>query len=190
MYANTLHGRLTNAGARYSPRFERLMSNHLPMTLHALATLGATEQQLDGFTAHYLPRLAARGSFAAFKTRLAHYELFARDHGVQAVLQQNIDRLMHFAGADAFHPLIRLGHALAAQHEGETVHALAYWDSAGFAVHPARFIWPAPVLNVDDWITQLLKLPASTQHADFISERMQLNAARRFCCACIYFDGV
>jgi hypothetical protein len=178
MHANPLHRRLTDAGARYSPRFERLMSNHLPMTLHALATLGATEQQLDGFTTYYASRLATRGSFAAFEIRLAHYELLVRKQGAQAVLQENSDRLMPYAGADAFHGLIRLGHALAAQHEGELMHALAYWDSAGFAVHPARFIWPAPVLNVDDWITQLLKLPASTQHADFISERMQRNAQR------------
>ena len=138
-----LHRLLADALA-YGPEHGQGMASHLPMALAALDGLGAHEEQMRSFFAHYarrLERVAApkggakpvddwkrlRGRFDAYETLRASFaRLLARD-GTDAVLRDAVPALVDGVSGAAFHGPIRVAHALESDHAGELAAGLAYW---------------------------------------------------------------
>jgi hypothetical protein len=157
------------------------MSNHLPMALHALESLGADEARLDAFASRYLRHFddAERASMARpfrvpadagatgdwtrdighpeAQDRLrAHFVATLAREGRDPVLHRVLPRLRAGVAAHAFHGPIRVAHAVESGHEGELALALAYWASQA-TVLPSPDPVPEPdrIDDVDDWLEAL-----------------------------------
>jgi hypothetical protein len=132
--------RLLDATAHYHPAYGGGLANHLPMALIALDAIGASSEQLERFTAHYSPRLTARGPTQpplepaaalgkreCFEAVRSHCIAALERRGADAVLREWLPRLLPGVSASAFHALIRLAYGLEAQRPDEIATALAYW---------------------------------------------------------------
>jgi hypothetical protein len=140
MSPSTLHTLLERSLQRL-PEYQRSLSNHAPMALHALLELGAGDERLRSFFAGYAERLegrsaaaepladwtAARGRIDAFDALRASFEHLLRTHGAAQTLRRVLPALWPGAAAAAFHGLIRSAHGLQSAHAGELAAGLAYW---------------------------------------------------------------
>jgi hypothetical protein len=171
---NTLTSNL-DACAAHNPRYHGQLADHLPMALHALHSLGASPAQLAAFTQRYKMQLSPRGTWPAFE---AAWLALGEAHTMDELLCTRLDALMPTAGADAFHALIRLGHAKAAAHLGEARMAVAYWQCSGFEVLGDAPESTAGELELADWLALLHSLPALDSDLPMISQRMRAYAAR------------
>jgi len=178
---------LIDAGAAFDAEYAGGLSNHRPMTLLALARLGAPEARLNAFAQRYSQRLQPAPAPApwpagdAWASRLgereswpAYRDLFGEwllhEHSSD-VLRQALPRLMQGCGAAAFHGLIRTAYALQAARRQELADALAYWA--------CRWLDLGASLGagaVDDAEAVLRQLRAVPSSADLIFQRMQAAA--------------
>lgn len=176
---------LLDEGARFGPEYAGDLSNHLPMALVALKSLGADDARLAGFARAYAARLqpapppedwpagepwpARLGDPAAWP---AYRGLFARWldlEGSAALLQQVLPLLMPGCGAAAFHGLIRVAAALRAGHAGELADGLAYWACR----HLPLGALPARAGRQRDPLPLLRRLSAQPSQQPLIVQRMQ-----------------
>ncbi|MFT7141452.1 MAG: hypothetical protein ACJAYE_001525 [Candidatus Azotimanducaceae bacterium] len=137
---------LLDAGWQYEPYYlPSYNSDHLPMTLSAMADLGASDEVLIGFHARYCQRLHpaelgpellhlqdGRGRREAFVGMRSLLLESIADKGAATVVREYLPVLLPSLATEAFHPLIRLGFALNNQHEMEVASALAYWMTSSF----------------------------------------------------------
>jgi hypothetical protein len=135
--------------ARWDAEYGTNLSSHLPMALTALARLGASDDRLASFAAHYAQRLHAMpppepwpagdawrehlGRPRAWPAYRSLWREWIAHEGAAEVLEQALPALMQGAGAAAFHGPIRVAYALAANHVDELIDALAYWSCRWFA---------------------------------------------------------
>ncbi len=118
---------------RHDPNFrEGHLANHHSMALLALEALGASEARMLAFIDRHAQ------TREPLRTDGLPREAWARDivtRGLHAVVAEHVLCNLAQLGGDAFHPLIRLGHALdwaasgrasAADGAAEVAHALAY----------------------------------------------------------------
>jgi Questin oxidase-like len=140
MSLSTLHALLERSLQR-SPEYQRGLSNHAPMALHALSELGADDERLLAFFDRYAQRLegrsadaepladwtAARGRIEAFDALRAGFGHLLHTQGIADTLRLVLPALWPGAAAAAFHGLIRSAHALQSGHLGELAAGLAYW---------------------------------------------------------------
>lgn len=138
---------LLDEGWQYDPCYlPSYNSDHLPMTLSAMAGLGASDEVLTAFQASYSQRLRpvepgpkiaqlqdGRGHREAFASMRLLLQASIADQGMATVVREYLPRLLPSLAAEAFHPLIRLGFALNNQHEMEVASALAYWMTSPFS---------------------------------------------------------
>lgn len=188
MTSPTLRARL-DAAARFDAEYGASLSNHLPMTLTALARLGADDERLAEFVAHYVPRLHDApptepwsagdpwrewlGDPRAWPTYRALFRDWLAYEDAEPMLAQVLPVLMQGVGATAFHGLIRAAYALAAQHAGELADALAYWACRWFRCGAS-----AGVGDVADPARVLVLLEAvEVPERPLISQSMALAAA-------------
>ncbi len=164
---DTLH-ELLDANLRLPPEFRPGLSNHLPMALHALRELGASDERLRSFFARYVERFegqpapdlaeplgdwrSARGRIDAFDALRASFAALLSRQGVDATLRSTLPDLWPGAAGAAFHGLIRTAHAVQGGHPGEIAAALAYW-AARWQLVPE--VPPSSPLSIDEWATQL-----------------------------------
>jgi len=127
----------------WPPEYGQQLSSHLPMALHALHQLGASEAQVREFVAGYCTRFQGQGQaqrgqvLSDWRQALGQCDAFAdlrlsfaaelARAGRDAVLAQALQVLLPGVSAVAFHGLIRTAHAVEGGHEGELASALAYW---------------------------------------------------------------
>ncbi|MDO8376288.1 MAG: questin oxidase family protein [Aquabacterium sp.] len=179
---------LLTAGARFAPEYAGGLSNHLPMALLALHSLGAADARLAAFAAGYAPRLmpahaaqawpagdawAARfGDLPAWPAYRSLFGDWIAAEGAADVLSQTLPMLMPGCGAAAFHGPIRVASAVRAGHRGELADALAYWacrylPRGALPDAPGRVLDPQPLLR---------RLHAGRSRKRLIFERMQAAA--------------
>lgn len=134
--------RLLDDGLRYAPSYGGGLSNHLPMTLVALAQLGATPAQLDAQVARYTKRLEPLhepdltvdgmhfdrwlGDWAAHAAYRKFFRQSLDKQGIEATLAAWWPELAPGIAAAGFHGLIRLAYGLEVKHFGEIAAGLAY----------------------------------------------------------------
>lgn len=163
-------GELPASGGAYS--------SHLPMALHALASLGADEARLRAWASTAfaaVPAIAPWPELEDAERRIA--EALQRD-GIGATLMRRLPALMPGCGGMAFHLLIRSAHAWEAGHRGQLARALAYWT-----LRSAPLPGPAEVegerLGLAEWADALLALPLPAgMNQPWISARMLQAAAQ------------
>jgi hypothetical protein len=142
----SLHA-LLDTNLQLPPEYRDQLTNHLPMALHALQSLGASPERLRSFHATYARRFnglsppaspvatdarladwrALRGQADAYPELLACFNGWVMQDGVDATLRQALPELLPGVAAAAFHGIIRTAHAVQARHAGELAAALAYW---------------------------------------------------------------
>ncbi len=183
---------LLDANVLLPTEYRDQLTNHLPMALHALHSLGASAQRMQDFYARYTQRFSAlnsteqaapawldremtwqslrgeRDSYA--QLRLRFMDDLAQD-GVAATLHRLLPELLPGVAAAAFHGVIRTAHAVESGHMGELAAALAYWASRWQPMAPATV--PSALLDADAW-SQCLVAQAVGWHSDgsLISTRM------------------
>lgn len=129
--------------ARTGPEYGGGLSSHLPMALHALRSLGASDDRMRRFLARSLQRLEPapggpdgplagawqdrRGDLAAWTPLASHFRRALAEDAHDTVLRRVLPDLVDGVGAAAFHGLIRVAHAAEAGHREELASALAYW---------------------------------------------------------------
>jgi len=118
-----------------------MLSNHLPMALHALHRLGAPRAVLERHRKAWTPRLlrvepgspvagAAQASANPYLQALAALQDEAAGREPSTWLGPRLARLLDVPEASAFHGAIRLAHALEGGHGGEILRAVAAWQAA------------------------------------------------------------
>jgi hypothetical protein len=138
---------LLDRNLQLPPEYRDGLTNHLPMALHALHSLGANAARLEAFYAGYATRFeglpapvaaeAPPGAWRAWRSvreqpdafsllQAAFTAAIAAD-GRDAVLRVALPGLLEGVAAAAFHGPIRTAHAVQAGHDGELAAALAYW---------------------------------------------------------------
>jgi hypothetical protein len=138
-----------NNSARWDAEYGVRLASHLPMTLTALDRLQAGEVALGAFAQRYVKRLHAAPPLApwpagqpwqallgqprAWPMYRTLWRTWIEHEGAQAALEPSLPVLMQGVGAAAFHGLIRVSYALAANHAQALADALAYWSCRWFA---------------------------------------------------------
>jgi hypothetical protein len=157
--------RLLDVNLRRSPEYGAGLSNHLPMALHALHVLGASDDDLDRFAADYVrrkqlattpaddgarsesPRL---GDFASFPAWHAHFTKRIATDGPRRTLVEALPELWSGVAAAAFHGPIRVAHAWELGHPRELAAALAYWAARWQRVDVAPEA--GPTMDMAEWL--------------------------------------
>ena len=150
---------LLDRAQAFAPEYHGNLSNHLPMALVALDSLGADAARVEAFFTIVSAKLDAalppeparddwrtqRGDLTAFPALRAHFAHAIAAHGRDATLRQTLPLLMDGVGAAAFHGLLRTASAVVAQHDDELASGLAHW--ACWHLPLAPFV--APQTNSD-----------------------------------------
>lgn len=124
---NNLH-RLLDDNLQRPPEYRQQFTNHLPMALHALHSLGASADRQRAFAAGYGARFEGRTAQPeAFAALRAEFDAALAREGEDAVLRRVLPELLPGVAAAAFHGVIRTAHAVEAGHRGELAAGLAYW---------------------------------------------------------------
>ena len=167
---------LLEDGIRFDPHYLPSMnSDHLPMTLCALAGLGAGDGQLLAFRDEYAPRLrpvepgtdpddwrAGVGRLDAYASLLRHYRAEIERSGRDAVVASHLPVFLPGIALDAFHPVIRLAYGVRFGSDAETAAALAYMA----AVHQE---FPLDGTRID--LANTLRDQAAAPNVSFSSSR-------------------
>lgn len=145
--SNTTLQSLLDANLHLPPEYRDQLTNHLPMALHALFSLGASSQRMRDFYASYSKRFqeagtpkampmcpespsdwrVLRGKADAYPALLRHFHDAVACQGAHTALRESLPDLMPGVTAAALHGLIRTAHAVESGHTGELAAALAYW---------------------------------------------------------------
>jgi hypothetical protein len=189
---NALHTLLDRA-ADLPAEYGDGLTSHLPMALHALQRLGATDARLASFFERYVARFGARrdpvptarrladwttsrGDWEAFGVLRAHFAAALAEEGATAVLAEALPPLWTGIAAAAFHGPIRAAHAVEAGHAGELATALAYWAARWQAVEAVPP--PQPPLDFDAWFDRFVDAGvAAAIDAPLISGRIAKASA-------------
>lgn len=174
---------------QFPPEYRGQLSSHLPMALQALHSLGADDARLLAFFDSYGRRfdglvvpqpvaapgdwLPLRGEGAAFEALRSYFERALAEQGRDAVLSRILPDLMPGVAAVAFHGLIRVAHALQAEHQAELAAALAYWACRWQHLPAAAQPSPTQRLSLAAWSERLVSAaPAWHSEAPSIFLRM------------------
>lgn len=187
---------LLDANLLLQPEYQGQLTNHLPMALHALHSLGASPERMRDFFAVHAQRfqrgmyacaerepllpiadwVRLRGQDDAFPSLLAYFNGIVASHGMEDSLRFALPDLIPGVAAAAFHGLIRTAHAVQAAHAGELAAALAYW---AWRWQPLTEPPVAnPLIGFDSWAGLLVKQAAGC-HSDDQLISTCMNAASR-----------
>lgn len=126
--------KLLKQSQHFAPQYQHGLTNHLSMTLVALDSCQASEQQLNEFYQHYTTRLESlddesiRHTQRRYLDAQAQYLAELEKHGTEATLKRHISELVTGISAAGFHGIIRLAYAVLSEQHEEIAAALAYWQ--------------------------------------------------------------
>jgi hypothetical protein len=159
--------RLLEKSRSYGPQYGNGLSNHLPMALVALHSIGASDSQLSDFFAYYVSNLEQpreeriaitrsnwRQYLGEHRYGLSYRELFQREisaNGVSQALEFFLPHLVEGVSGGAFHPLIRLAYGLETGSSWEIAESLASWCLAYQCLAPigkATRSTPSPLVSL------------------------------------------
>lgn len=193
-----LHELLT-ANLKLPPEYAGQLTNHMPMALHALQSMGASGQRLQGFYDTYAKHMGGslaplgagavkktitgvpvsdwrvlRGQPHAYPALLATLNELVAHEGADTALRQALPELLPGVAAAAFHGLIRTAHALEAGHAAELAAALTYWAWRWQPLpEPAAPPPGSALLGFSNWADRLVsEAPGWHSDSSMISMRM------------------
>ena len=157
---------LLDRAQAFAPEYRGDLSNHLPMALVALDSLGADAARMEAFFAiasaklDPAPSLAAacedwtakRGDLTAFPSLRAHFAESIAAHGRDATLRRTLPLLVDGVGAAAFHGLLRTASAVVATHDDELASGLAHWACWHMPLEPCVAAQTESDSDVSTWL--------------------------------------
>lgn len=156
----------------FGPTFGRSLSNHGPMALEALTSLGA-ENLHEAFVNRYLPRLEPADH---------EYPPVGGIGRWQPALLLELPSLVAKAGSQAGHGLLRVAHAVRSLERADTEvrrrelsAALDYWSSGAPLPAPDRLTGTVPLADVFAALPRL----SDDERRDGLLTRNLMTAARR-----------
>ena len=170
----------------FAPEYRGDLSNHLPMALVALDSLGADAARMESFFTIASAKLdpapplagackdwpARRGDLTAFASLRAHFAEAIAVNGRDATLRQTLPLLMDGIGAAAFHGLLRTASAMVAQHDDELASGLAHWACWHMPLQPRVAAQTERDSDVSTWLAGV------ATHADGWRSEASLIALR------------
>lgn len=182
--------RLVDENLRRSPEYGAGLSNHLPMALHALHDLGASDAHLAHFADAYVDRKKLAplvdaagpqaspglGDFGSFPGWQAHFNERIAALGPRDALAEALPDLWPGVAAAAFHGPIRVAHAWQLGHRGELAAALAYWAARWQPIDVE--LEPEPGLDLADWLAAAEAAARSCQAEGHLISRRMDEASR------------
>ena len=196
--ATTLTALLDRAQA-FAPEYRGDLSNHLPMALVALDSLGADAARMESFFTiasaklEPAPPLAAactdwtakRGDLTAFASLRAHFAESIAAHGRDATLRRTLPLLVDGVGAAAFHGLLRTASAVVAQHDDELASGLAHWACCHMPLAPFVAAQTESDSDVSMWLAEI-----AAQAGDWCSDAGLITLRmREFAQTAAFHDG-
>lgn len=159
--ASTTLTSLLDRAQAFAPEYHGNLSNHLPMALVALNSLGADAARMESFFAIDSAKLdpapllapacenwpAKRGDLTAFASLRAHFAQEIAAQGRDTTLRRTLPLLVDGIGAAAFHGLLRTASAVAARHDDELAAGLSHW--ACWHMPLAQYVVPQPDADSD-----------------------------------------
>lgn len=141
----------------WAPEYANGLTNHFPMALAALRSMCASEQQIAAFSVNATRHLevldsqpssaplanwqavnSLRGQYSHFIELRRYFSQQIGNDPHHPFVAWVVEELAPAISCAAFHPLIRLGHALESRDCAEVASALAYWVFAY-----AELSWPS-----------------------------------------------
>ena len=192
--APALHAQLSAGRGRWHPEYRERLVSHLPMAQHALWALGADAAALTAFEQAQRDHLeplaqpwpapqrqpdwhALRGQPQALPALVAHFDA-ALAEDFDATLREALPALLDSSAHMALHLLIRAGHALQSDPQGqhgELALALGYWAARHQPLLPG-VNWETLAegdLEPSEWLAGIRALPLPTPLPQgLISDRM------------------
>lgn len=129
-----------------APEYGNGLTNHLPMALEALHSMQASNQQLERFYNHSIAKLelidntsstaslkdwqavcSLKGQYSHFTELRQYFSDQIGNNPQHPAIANYVQKLAPAISCAAFHPIIRLAHALQANNAEEVASALAYW---------------------------------------------------------------
>lgn len=171
----------------YAPEYHGNLSNHLPMALVALSSLGADASRMQSFFTIVAAKLdpapplavacehwpAQRGDLTVFAALRAHFAQAIATHGRDTTLRQTLPLLVDGIGAAAFHGLLRTASAVVAQHDDELASGLAHWACWHMPLAPCVAAQTVGDSDVPTWLAAIAaKADGWRSDANLIAERM------------------
>jgi len=185
---------LLEDGIRFDPLYvPSYNSDHMPMTLCAMAGLGADGDALIAYRDDYSrilrpvePGRPVRdwrtgiGDMTAYASLLALFRGEIAVRGREAVASDVLERCLAGIAMEAFHPLIRLGYAIEFESDPETAAALAYLVSAHVDLP-----WGGDALDLRDALQRQVRAGAITfRTPQFARSIRELDAAGGYPVGC------
>lgn len=181
---------LLDQSAKYGCEYRNGLSDHLPMLLHSMHVLGASDARLQAYAEMYRERLQPASDYSVevsdwqnFRGRLDAYHALANyfatrieNDGRDAVLLDVVPVLLPGVAAGAFHGLIRSSHAIAANHNGELARGLAYWTARyqPLVETSALALAAESLMSLEAWLVTAYELvPSAVPGQQKIFERMK-----------------
>lgn len=128
----------------FAPVRKGFLSDHLPMSSMAMWNLGFDRADILSWMAAYRQLLepaspsppvdnleSALGDDSRYRSLIEYFDKEQSRFGTEATLRRYLPSLLSALGADAFHPMIRLGYAVRFQFAPEISAALAYFATKG-----------------------------------------------------------
>ena len=162
---------LLDRAQAFAPEYRGDLSNHLPMALVALESLGADAARMEAFFTIASAKLdpapplasackdwpARRGDLTAFASLRAHFAGAIAAHGRDATLRQTLPLLVDGVGAAAFHGLLRTASAVVATHDDELASGLAHWACWHMPLEPCVATQTESDSDVSMWLAGIAK---------------------------------
>ena len=162
---------LLDRAQAFAPEYRGDLSNHLPMALVALDSLGADAARMESFFTIATAKLdsapplagackdwpAMRGDLTAFASLRAHFAEAIAVNGRDVALRQTLPLLMDGVGAAAFHGLLRTASAVVATHDDELSSGLAHWACWHMPLEPSVAAQTESISDVSMWMAGIAK---------------------------------
>lgn len=183
----------------WAPQFSQGLSNHLPMAVQALQTMQASDAQILNYIEHASSKLEQlpsadnvlqlqhwhevcelKGKYTHYLTLHHYFSTKINNDLNNPLIALYIQDLAPGISSGAFHPFIRLGHALASNNVLEVVSAFAYWiyayDELTWPDNPLQAnsslnITIGSLLNGVDWPTGRLGIKMVTSDIRQVREQ-------------------
>ena len=167
---------LDRGRTRYAAQYGPALADHLPMTLVALASMGASKRRLSDYARSYVEHKGLRVLDCDDREWTARAALRERIEvqGRASVLAAELSVLGAGIGAGAFHALIRVAYGIAEGDDDEIVAGLTYWRDASLDLGVPTTARETKLLDVGSALGRIRTMLANV--ADRIGDRGHIAA--------------
>ena len=179
---------LDRSRTRYAAQYGPALADHLPMTLVALASMGASKRRLSEYARSYLENKGLRALESDDREWTARAALRDRieSQGRASVIAAELSVAGAGIGAGAFHALIRVAYGIAEGDDDEIAAGLTYWRDASLDLGAPTIARETKLLDVVSALGRIRTLLADV--ADRIGDRGHIATQMELVAGDAFFD--